>query len=157
MKELCRNSRKSSMLLVLVVLMGAASQARSEEKPASPSRTPKIREVVEIPEDYYGRTLTYNVWITTSQNWMRRGSGGDFFLFVRDAEGSQLPNFGLSPDSTVNLLRFVLPKEEGRKLINQLNAGKMYEATIRFTIDRERELVGPGWRYLARISTVEVK
>lgn len=160
MKALIRNSRyginAANLFLALAVLTGAVSQAWSDDKSATSGRTPKLREIVEIPEDYLGRTFTYTVRITTSQNWMRRGSGGDFFLFVQDAEGSQLPNTGISPDSTVNLLRFVLPKEEGRRLINQLNAGKMYEARLRFTIDREREPLGPGWRYLARISSVEV-
>ena len=150
-----RNSIRGTGML-LAALMGAVSPAFSEEKPAAPGRTPKLREVVEIPEDYFGRTFTYNVKITTRSSWLQRGSAGDFFLFVVDSEGTQLPHGGISPGATVNLLRFVLPKEDGRKLIDRLTADKMYDARIRFTIDREREPVSRGWLYLARINSVEL-
>lgn len=160
MQAFLRISRKSFrgsvVLLALAVLMGAASPGWSSDKSKTPQRTPKIREVVEIPEDYLGQTFTYTVHLTTKQSWMQRGGAGDFFLFVKDSEGSQLPNTGISPGSSVNFLRFVLSKEDGRKLIDRLSADKFYEARIRFTIDREREPVGPGWRYLARISAVEL-
>ena len=151
-----RAARTAAGLLLLAVLLGAASPAWSGDKSTAPARTPKIREVVEIPEDFVGQTFTFKVRITTQQTWMRRGNNGDFFLFVKDLEGSQLPNTGISPDSSVNLLRFVLPKEEGRKLFDRLNASKFYEANIRFTIDREREIVTGAWRYLAKISSIEL-
>ena len=56
----------------------------------------------------------------------------------------------------MNLIRFILPKEQARKLIGDLSAVRKYEARIRFKIDRERDILGQGWRYLALISSVEV-
>jgi len=55
----------------------------------------------------------------------------------------------------VNLIRFCIAKEDGRKLIDQLNAAQTYEARIRFTIDRQPGFLGQGWDYLARISSIE--
>ncbi len=145
----------AGVLLNLGILTAAAYPAFGGEK--SPVRTPKLREVVEIPEDYYGRKFTFNVRVSTKQGWIRRGSSGDFFIVVQDDEGSALPNHGIGPDSTVNIIRFLLPREEGRKLFERLSAEKLYEARITFTIDRERPVLSPGWVYLARISSVELR
>ncbi|MCI0743232.1 MAG: hypothetical protein L0Y72_29750 [Gemmataceae bacterium] len=161
MKERMRNSRNcilgAGVFLALGIMMAVASPAWSGGKPAPSVRTPKLREVVEIPEDYYGRKFTFSVRVSTKQGWIRRGSSGDFFIAVQDDEGSALPNHGIGPDSTVNIIRFLLPKEEGRKLFERLSAEKLYEARITFTIDRERPVLGPGWVYLARISSVELR
>src|SRR5262249_36752400 len=72
---------------------------------------------------------TYTVRISTNQYWMRR-AGAYFFLFVQDSEGAKLPGTGFNPDSTVNLIRFLVPTDEGRKLIDRLDAGQMYEAAF---------------------------
>ena len=144
--------------LVLVSLFCVTNHADGgpdTAKPQNKVRNPKIREVVEIPEDYVGREFTFTVRICTNGLWMKR-SGENFFLFVEDLEGSQLPAGGLSPDSTVNLIRFLLPKEEGRKLIDQLAANRKYEARIQFRVERERDIFGQGWRYLGKISSVEL-
>ena len=149
--------RGTTALLALANLAMAASVAKCEESTPQPTRMPKLREVVEIPEDYYGRKFTFAVRITTRQGWIKRGAAGDFFVMVQDLEGSSLPNNGLGPDSTVNIIRFLLPKEEGRKLFERLNAQKLYDASITFTIDREPPVLGYGWVYLARISSVELR
>jgi len=124
-------------------------------QPPSKMRNPKIREVAELPEDYVGREFTFTVRVCTNGLWMKR-AGEHFFLFIEDLEGSQLPAGGLGPDSSVNLIRFILPKEEGRKLIDQLSAARKYEARIRFRVERERDIFGTGWRYLGRIDAVEL-
>ena len=144
--------------LALIGVIGSASFASSADKPAAakPAPTLKLREVADFPEDYLGQTFTYTVRISTNPMWLQRG-GDVFFLFVQDAEGNKLPNRGFTADSTINLIRFVLPKEEGRKLIAQLNATQTYEARIRFTIDRQRGFLNQGWDYLGRISSVEVR
>jgi hypothetical protein len=145
----------SGLLLALGVaaLVGSASPAWGGGKP-TPGRTPQLRELHEFPEDYLGQTFTYTVRISTAPGWMRR-NGEYFFLFVQDAQGNKLPNRGFSPDATINLIRFVLPRAGGKKLLERLNAGQMYEARIRFTIARQRALVGQSWQYLAMISSVE--
>jgi len=146
------------LVLVLASLFCMTSHAGGGPQPAQPqtkARNPKLREVVELPEDYYGREFTFTCRISTNGLWMMR-AGDNFFLFLEDLEGSQLPSGGLSPDSTVNLIRFVLPKEEGRKLIDQLTATRKYEARVRFRIDREKDLFGQGWRYLGLISSVDL-
>jgi len=150
----CRRTCGMFALLSLVTL-STAVPARSADKSA-PARTPKLRQVADVPEDYLGQTFTYDVRISTNQRWMQR-SGPGFFLFVEDGEGNKLPNRGFTPDATINLIRFVISKEDGHKLIERLNAGQMYNARIRFTIDRERELIGRGWLYLARVSLIEVQ
>jgi hypothetical protein len=153
-----RPSLRCSGLLVglgLAICVSTASPAWSGDKGA-PAKTPKLRQVADLPEDYLGRTFTYKVRISTNQAWMNR-SANHFFLFVQDAEGNKLPNRGFSPDSTVNLIRFVVSKEEGRKLIERLSAGQMYEAQIRFTVQRQQAFLGQGWDYLAIISSVEVR
>jgi hypothetical protein len=141
---------------VLASLVGGLSRAGGTgvAKPQK-ERSPKIREVCELPEDYFEREFTFTVNICTSSLWMRRGAV-DFFIFVQDSEGTQLPYNGFSPDSTVNRIRFILPKEEGRRLIEELSAAHKYEARIRFKIERERDLFNQGWVYIGRISTVEL-
>lgn len=151
-----RNFRIVLVALTLVALGAVApwSIAGAGQKQAK-ERNPKIREVCEVPEEYLGREFTFTVHISTNSLWMRRGAE-DFFIFVQDSEGSQLPYNGFSPDSTVNRIRFILPKEEARKLIDQLSAARKYEARIRFKIDRERDLFNQGWLHLAKINTVEL-
>jgi hypothetical protein len=149
----CRAARGALALLPLVML-GIASPAWSGTK-MQPASGPKLRHVADVPEDYLGRTFTYKVRISTQERWMYR-NGDYFFLFVQDAEGNKHPNRGYTPDGTINLIRFILPKQEGLKLIERLDPSQMYEARIRFTVERQRALVGQRWDYLARISLVEV-
>lgn len=153
-----RTCCQAFLVLVLALLFCMNSSAGGEPntaKPQAKARNPKIREVVEIPEDYVGREFTFTVRISTNGLWMKRGSV-DFFIFVEDLEGSQLPAGGLGPDSTVNLIRFILPKEEGRRLIEQLSAARKYEARIQFRVERERDIFGQGWRYLGKINSVDL-
>jgi hypothetical protein len=168
MIAMLRNRRNTWPALVLVAAAALPSAATPGLLPKSfagdratwakapaAGRVPKLREVVEVPEDYVGREFTYTVRLSTNGLWMKRGAV-DFFIFVEDLEGSQLPSRGLGPDSTVNLIRFILPKEAGRTLIDQLSAAQKYEARIRFRVERERDVLGSGWSYLARISSVEL-
>jgi hypothetical protein len=143
------------LALGLVALAGSTSPAWGGAKPGA-GRAPKLREVAEVPEDYFGRTFTYTVRVSTNYGWMRR-AGDSFFLFIQDVEGNKLPNRCFSPESTVNYFRFVLPKGEGKRLIDRLNPDKMYEARIRFTVDRERALLGQGWLYLGKITRIELR
>jgi len=135
---------------------GVAAGADGAAPQAGAARTPKLREIAELPDDYLGKEFTHTVWLTTTARWMERGGSGDFFFFVQDSEGTQLPNRGFTPSSSLNILRFVLPREDGRKLIDQLTAGRMYEARIRFRIDRQKDLFGQNWEYFARINSVEL-
>jgi hypothetical protein len=82
--------------------------------------------------------------------------GAGFLPLRQGLGGEPTSQWRPQPGLHCQLLRFVLSKEDGRKLIDRLSADKFHEVRIRFTIDRERELVGPGWRYLARISSVQV-
>jgi hypothetical protein len=95
------------------------------------------------PEDYVGREFTFTVRICTNGLWMKRGAV-DFFIFVEDLEGSQLPAGGLGPDSTVNLIRFILPKEEGRKLIDQLQTIPDAESVALINFLPQRQFDGAG-------------
>jgi hypothetical protein len=161
MLTLLRNHRACCPAFLAVVLGSLccmnsyAGDGPNSAKPQAKARNPKIREVVEMPEDYVGREFTFTVHISTNRVWMKRGKV-DFFVFVEDLEGSMLPAGGYAPDSTVNLIRFILPKEEGRRLIEQLSADRKYEARIQFRIERESDVFGKGWRYLGKISSVEV-
>jgi hypothetical protein len=156
-----RRNGRAIFVPILVAIVSIAIVPRSfaedspSPKPNSQGRTPKLREVVEIPEDYVGRDLTFTARISTNGLWMKRVNAY-FFLLVEDMEGSQLPPGGIGADSSVKLVRFILPIEEGRKLIDQLSADKKYDARIRFRIEREPNLFGNGWAYLARINSVEV-
>ncbi|MCI0377694.1 MAG: hypothetical protein L0215_08820, partial [Gemmataceae bacterium] len=70
MKAFLQNSRNSilgAVLLALGIVTAAALPVLGGEKPSTPVRTPKLREVVEIPEDYYGRKFTFNVRVSTKQ------------------------------------------------------------------------------------------
>ena len=131
-----------------------AGDGPATSKPKS-IRTPKLREVVEVPEDYLGKEFTYTAWISTNSLWMKRVNAY-FFLLLEDAEGSRMPSSGISPDSTVNLIRFIYPVEEGRKLFDQMIARDKYEARTRFKIERERNVLGNGWVFIGRISSIEV-
>lgn len=156
------NSHRAVLPLALVALLSAAALALCRpgvaegSGPPVPGRTPKLREIAEFPEDYFGKEFTHTVWLNTQPRWLERANSGDFFLFVKDLEGTQLPNRGFNPSSTINLIRFVLPKEDARKLIDRLDPGQMYQARITFRVDREKDLFGQNWLYLARISSVEL-
>jgi hypothetical protein len=144
-----------SVTAPLLLPKSLAADGNAGTKTPPVSRAPKLREVVELPEDYVGRDFTYTVRLSTGLLWITRGSSGDFFIVVEDLEGSQLPRGGIGPESTVKLIRFLLSKEDGRKLIDQLSAAQKYQARIGFRIEREKGLFGE-WRYLARIHTVEL-
>src|SRR5262249_12871766 len=145
----------AALAVTVMPLADSFAGDSASTKPNSNGRTPKLREAVEIPEDYVGRDLTFTARVSTNGLWMKRVNAY-FFLLIEDMEGSQLPPGGIGADSSVKLLRFVLPLEEGRKLIDELSADKTYDARIRFRIEREPNLFGNGWAYLARISSVEV-
>jgi len=157
-------NRRTFLALVSAALVGSAmagivQHTFADDGPASSKpktgRMPKLREVVEVPEDYLGQEFTYAARISTNSLWMKRHNAY-FFLFLEDSEGSQLPSGGLGPDSTVNLIRFIYPVEEGRKLFDLMSAREKYEARIRFKIERERNVLGNGWVFIGRISSIEV-
>src|SRR5262245_16959756 len=76
-----RNTHRALFVLVLTTLAITAapsllqrSQAGDGDAAGKPQavRTPKIREVVEVPEEYVGKEFTYTVRISTNSHWMRR-------------------------------------------------------------------------------------
>lgn len=145
-----------STLGLLLCVAAASAQAGGNRAGVKPGgRTPKIREVVEMPEDYVGREFTYSVRLCTHALWITRASSGNFFMVFEDLEGTQLPAGGIGPDSTVKLMRFILKKEDARMLIDRLSASQKYEARITFRIETERGLFGDT-RYIGRISAVEL-
>lgn len=155
---------KCRPLLVLVVAAASSTAAPmvllkslGDEVPAAAkkeSRAPKLRNVVDLPEDYLGREFTYTVRISTNALWMSRGAT-DFFIFVEDEEGTKLPRQGFSPDASINIIRFVLPRAEGKRLIEELSAAQKYQARIRFRVDRHEGLFG-AWEYFGMINSVEI-
>src|SRR5262245_22155696 len=142
--QILRNARWALVVVILTALAITAAPAVLQECQAGdgPSReraqtaqTPKIKEVLEFPEEFVGKEFSYTVWVTSHAAWMAR-AGEYLFLFVKDAEGSKLPR-GFDPASAVNLMRLILPKDEGRKLIDQLNASRFSAARIHFKVERE--------------------
>lgn len=152
------------LILVLALPLGTcgpwllrtsfAGEGSSGTKQIPKGRIPKLRQVVDLPEDYVGREFTYTVRISTNALWMARGTT-DFLIFVEDEEGTKLPRQGFSPDASINLIRFVLPREEGKRLIEELSAAEKYQARIRFRVDRQKGLFD-AWNYYAMISSVEI-
>jgi hypothetical protein len=84
-----------------------AGEGATGAKQKPNGKTPKLWQVVDLPENYVGHEFTYTVRISTNALWMARGTS-DFFIFVEDEEGTKLPRQGFSPDATINLIRFVL-------------------------------------------------
>ncbi len=136
--------------LLVAGLLGAASPAWCQDKAAPSGPAPKLREVVDFPEDYVGQTLTYTVKISPKR--LHRNGTGDYSLFCLDSEGSLLPD--RLGSGTLN--SFILPKAEARKLIVRLSAAETYEAQIRFTIERGQAVGGLGYYYIARVHSVEL-
>jgi len=122
-------------------------QGAGTQRPA-----PKLREVVEFPEDYVGQTFTYTVKISPKLNWLQRNGRGNYFLYVLDSEGSLLPH--RLGGGTLNSL--ILPAAEARKLIVRLSAAETYEAQIRFSVEREQVAGTSGYYYIARVHSVEL-
>jgi hypothetical protein len=157
-------ARRALLVLVLALPLGTcadsllptsfAGEGPTGAKQKPHGRPPKLRQVVDLPEDYVGREFTYTVQISTNALWMARGTT-DFLIFVEDEEGTKLPRQGFSPDATINLIRFVLPREEGKRLIEELSAAKKYQARIRFRVDRQKGLFD-AWCYFGMISSVEI-
>src|SRR5262245_20382297 len=148
--------RAAFVLLALPALLSFASPGWGADKAPVPPGAPKLRVVVDIPEDFVGREFTYTVRLTAADHWLQRDPAVGFYIFVQDLEGTRLPRQGFTPAGLNNSLRFVLPKDEGRKVIERLSTTQLHEARIRFRVSRVRNTITGEWQYLARISAVEL-
>lgn len=108
-----------------------------------------LSDIVSCPEDYVGKTFTYDVGITSGL--VGKVNNGEFSGFLANIYVFELDEyFGNYKAFIPDILNFFFSKEDGRKLKKQYSYKKRYRITFKI-IDAD-----DNWKvyYIAKVSKV---